>query len=221
MGRQFDSGRRHFLNKTTMKKPIGLSVLIAVLLSVSMASEAKGRSGYGMQGQSKKPQLNGVAKEGVTVEMRVLSQQEIKNVFGVDLLEEHIQPVVVKIKNDSKQTYAFHRANLNLEALSAAEAAKAAFENPIVVGGGLVKRGLGVIGRVIFPVKKAPEEKPITNSELQATFVREEMPEGGIAPDAFVQGFVFVRPLTPEKQLSLTLIKSANQQTLVFDAPVR
>lgn len=202
------------------KRILKATVLIAILAAAAFPADAKVPAGYGVQSKSKKPVLhNAVTREGVSVEARILSRQQIKDVFGVDLLRENIQPVVVKIRNDSPQAVEFHRANINVETLSAAEAAKAAFENPIVVGGGLVKRGLGALGRVIFPVKKAPEEKPITNSELQATFVREEMPEGAIAPDGFKQGFVFVRPLASGQRLSLKLINASTQEAMQFDAP--
>lgn len=203
-----------------MRRWVKFSGLLAILMAAPYLTEAKDSAGYGGQGKSKKPVFhNGITQEGVTVEARLLSGQEIKSVFGVDLLRENIQPVVIKIKNDSAQTVQFFRANLNVEALPAAEAAKAAFENPIVVGGGLIKRGMGAVGRVIFPKKKTPEEKPITNSELQATFVREEMPEGDIAPDSFVQGFVFIRPLTKEQNLSIKLTPLAGTQAFAFDIP--
>ena len=161
----------------------------------------------------------GMTREGVTVEVQVLSAEEVKDIFGTDLVRRRVQPLLVKIHNGASQPYTFHKSGMAPPYMPAAQAARAAFENPIVVGGGLLKRGLGAVGRVILPVKKTAEERPVKNSELQAMFVQEELRDGELKPGADAQGFVFTRALPPDQPLVVSLINTATQQLLVFEMP--
>ncbi len=161
----------------------------------------------------------GMTREGVTVEVQVLGAEEVKDIFGTDLVRRRVQPLLVKIHNGASQPYTFHKSGMVPPYVPAAQAARVAFENPIVVGGGLLKRGLGAVGRVILPVKKTAEERPVKNSELQAMFMQEELRDGELKPGAETQGFVFTHALPPGQPLVVSLINAVTQQPLIFEIP--
>jgi hypothetical protein len=70
-----------------------------------------------------KEHLESEERGGVRVSVAVLSREEARNAFGVDLYDEQIQPVWVRIENDTERPYWFMLHGLDPNYYSSREAA--------------------------------------------------------------------------------------------------
>ena len=158
-----------------------------------------------------------VEHQGVTVEVQLIDAEQTTDIFSVDLLRKGVQPLLVKIRNDSAQTYQFKKFQVDAQYIPAAEAAKQAYDNPVAVGGRVVGRTLLSIPRGIFKSRGTPQERPLLNAEVQASFVREEIPDRDIPVNSALAGLMDIKPLASGAHLTLTLIDVATSAPLIFE----
>ena len=158
-----------------------------------------------------------VEHQGVTVEVQLIDAEQTANIFGVDLLRKGVQPLLVKIHNDSARRYQFKKSQVDAQYIPAAEAAKQAYDNPVAVGGRVVARTLFLIPRLIFKSRGTPQERPLLNAEVQASFVREEISDRDIRAKSSLAGLMYIKPLASGAHLTLTLIDVAAQAPLTFE----
>ena len=158
----------------------------------------------------------------VSVEAHPLDPEETLDIFEVDLISKGIQPHVIKIRNESQQTYRFAKTNVDAHYIPAATAAKAAFENLVLIGGKAIGEAVSAIPRWIFPLhRNAPHRtslsRPVLNREVQASFVKEEIPDREIGPRGSLAGFMFLRPRSPGHSITITLVNAQTQTALIFE----
>ena len=158
-----------------------------------------------------------VEHAGVVVELHILSAKETEDIFDVNLVRKRVQPLVIRIKNDSGTTYRFRKADVDEHYLPAATAAKQAYENPLVVGKGVAGRVLGYLPSKIFKSSAKVPERPVFNRTIQDSFVREEIPDGEIGSNGKLSGFLYVRSLEPGAPIRVTLINVHTQEPLLFE----
>lgn len=158
-----------------------------------------------------------VEQAGVVVELHVLSARETEDIFDVNLVRKRVQPLVIRMKNESGTTYRFRKADVDEHYLPAATAAKQAYENPLVVGKSVVGRVLGYLPSKILRPKAKTSDRPMFNRAIQESFVREEIPDGEIGANGKLSGFLYVRPLEPGAPIRVKLMNVQTQEPLVFE----
>ncbi len=199
-----------------------LSVLLLLGLTVALPSVGEAAQRLLDSPRSANASVPGrVQQAGVSVEVQVIDAEQTRNIFDVDLVGEGIQPLLIKIRNESGHTYRFSKASVDAHYLPAATVARKAYENPIVIGGEMIGRVVGVIPKVILPStshRQTPSQ-PLFNREVRASFMREEIADGDIGPNGSLAGFMYVRPLAPGSRISVRLINVQTQEPLTFDIP--
>ena len=158
-----------------------------------------------------------IQHEGVSVDARVMDADEVEDVFDVNLIRKGVQPLLITIRNDSQVTYRFRKADVDAHYIPAADAAKAAYENPVAIGGAIAQRAVSVLHQFIYPPPKPVLDRPILNRSVQQSFVKEEIPDAEIAPNSSLSGFLYIRPQAASTPLRVTLLNLQTQQPLVFD----
>lgn len=160
-------------------------------------------------------------REGVFVRIEVIDAQQAEDIFDADMLGHKVQPLMVEIRNGSQQTYQFSKANVGAKQIPAETAARAAYENPIVVTGGIVGRVLSIIPRNVLPHRERHDvSRPLLNRQIQASVVKEQIPDATVAPNGSLTGLMYVRPLGSNAKLRVTLINTQTNEPLVFDVPL-
>ena len=159
---------------------------------------------------------------GVSVDIDVLDAQRTSDIFDVDLVKKGIQPVMIKIRNHSAQTYRFTKADVDAHYIPAATAAKRAYENPIRIGSRLVGRAVGILPRWLINSRREIEreqasDQPLFNREMQASFVQGEIPDADVAPEGTLEGFLYLRPREPGAHVRVRLLNTSTQEPLVFE----
>ncbi len=161
-----------------------------------------------------------VEHAGVSVEVHVLDADQTEDIFDADLLARGIQPLVITIRNHSTQTYRFTKADVDAHYIPATIAAKAAYENPVVISGRVIGRAVSVIPRWIFPHHNTPP-RPLLNRDIQANFVREEIRDADVGPNSSLSGFLFSHPPESTAHLHIRLLSTQTQVSLEFDVPAQ
>ena len=188
------------------------------MLSLSVAWPAAGQAAHQLFEPPPRAAAPGqLKKDGVSVDVQVMTVEETKDVFDVDLIRHGVQPLVVTIRNGSQATYRFRKADVDARYIPAAVAAATAYENPVAVGGAILGRTVSSLHQFIFPPPKATPFRPILNRNIQQSFVTEEIPDADITPNGSLSGFLYLRPLAPGAPLRITLVNLLTQQPLVFD----
>lgn len=159
---------------------------------------------------------------GVSVEVEVLDREHAMDIFDVDLIKKSVQPVMIKIRNGSTQTYRFTKADVDAHYIPAATAAKRAYENPIRIGGRLMGRAVRTVPRWLLNSRREIEreqatDQPLFNREMQASFVQGEIPDADVAPDGMLEGFLYLKPLEPGAHVRVRLLNTGTQEPLVFE----
>ncbi|MBI3996177.1 MAG: hypothetical protein HY352_00815 [Candidatus Omnitrophica bacterium] len=159
---------------------------------------------------------------GVSVDIDVLDAQHTVDIFDVDLIKKGVQPVMIKIHNHSMQTYRFKKSDVDAHYIPAAVAAKKAYENPVRIGGRFVRRAVGTIPRWLLNApsgiaREHAADQPLLNREMQASFVRGEIADADIAPNATLEGFLYLKPLQPGVHVRIPLLNTSTQELLMFD----
>ncbi len=191
-------------------------VVLTLVLSLSNLAQA----GHGIfpstHGKQRAASTSGQQQEGVSVDLKVLDAEQAKDIFDADVVGKGVQPLLITIHNTSHQTYHFSKGNVDANYIPAAIAARAAYENPVVVGGRMVKRVLGVIPGWLMQSDKHTSSRPILNQEIQRSVVKEEIPDRDIGPNGSLAGFMYVHRLASAKALSVRLINVQTQESLFF-----
>ena len=189
-----------------------------VLLGLAIAWPGTGQAAHQLFEPPHRAIVPGrLQKEGVSVDVQIMSAEETQDVFDVNLIRHGIQPLVITIRNGSQATYRFRKADVDARYIPAAVAATKAYENPVAVGADLVQRTTNSLHQIIFPPPKQVPGRPILNRNIQQSFVKEEIPDADIAPNGSLSGFLNLRPQAPGVPLRVTLINLQTQQPLVFD----
>ncbi|MBI2495605.1 MAG: hypothetical protein HYY90_00440 [Candidatus Omnitrophica bacterium] len=162
-----------------------------------------------------------VEKAGVSVSVQVIGADEAGDIFGVNLVQRGVQPLLLEIRNGSGRQYRFAKANVDERYIPAATAARKAYEHPLLVGGQVIKRIVGSVPdfMVRSGARHKPPPRPIFNRTIQESFVKEEIADAEIGPNGSLKGFLYVRPLEPGAHLSVKLIDVQTQEPLAFDLP--
>ena len=173
-----------------------------------------------------------VEQDHIVVTVDILRADQTQEIFNTDLLRKQIQPISIMIHNGSGQPYEFTKANVEAQHVSAGDAARAAYPNPILTGVRVVKWlvlvipvsiakfFVNIIPAFYFPSISEANRRPVLSSDVRAEFLQVEIPDKTIAPNESLEGFVFVRPLPVGKPLRFSLVNPKTQQPLVFDIPV-
>ena len=192
--------------------------VLPVLLTL-LGSVAADRAWAAPHGSARKmpPAASGHRQEqaGVAVTVEALDKDACEAVFGVDLLKHQVQPVLIKIRNDSKQTYEFQKSSVSSDAIPAAAVARYAYPNLIVS----VLKWTGHIATFIprtMSDRKMPS-RPLIPGDVRHDFTKEEIADGPIAPQSSREGFVFLHPLPKGQPLRVPLTNASSRQPLVFE----
>ena len=160
-----------------------------------------------------------VEHAGVSVEVQVLDAEQTKDIFDTDLIRKDVQPLLIKIHNHSARTYRFRKTNVDAHPIAAAVAARKAYENPVLVGGQLIGRVVTSIPDRIFTSHDKASPRPLLNREIQASFVKEEIPDADVGPHGSLAGLMYIQPRAPGSPTRVTLIDVQTQEPLVFEIP--
>ena len=158
---------------------------------------------------------------GVTVGIQVIDAEQTADIFDINLVAKGVQPLLITIKNGSGQTYQFRKADV-ARYIPAAEAAKQAYDNPLVVGGRLLRQVAAIVPKLLFTQTRSHggvSPPPVLNRNIQQDFVREEIADGEIAPNGSLEGFLYLRPLEPGTPIRVTLVNAKTQEPLVIEQP--
>jgi hypothetical protein len=99
---QSPSGHAH-AQRSRVRTPLGLALLAALLVASGCASfKPRPLEELGFRDRAQTQ-----SRDGITVTVSVLSRDESKHAFGVDLAKRGIQPVWVEIQNDSDVGFYF------------------------------------------------------------------------------------------------------------------
>ena len=191
---------------------------VLVLIGLTIGWPATGWAAHQLFESPRSATVPGrVQKAGVSVDAQILGADETKDIFDVDLIRKGVQPIVIEIHNRSQATYRFRKTDVDAHYLPAAVAAKAAYENPMVIGGAIVGQTVSALHQFIFPPPKHATFRPIFNRDVQESFVKEEIPDAEIGPNGSLSGFLYLRPLAPGATFRVTLINRQTQQPLIFE----
>lgn len=159
-----------------------------------------------------------VEQAGVSVEVQVIDAEQARDIFDANLVKRGVQPLVLRIRNESAQTYRFEKAGIDPPCIPAATAARQAYENPVLVTGRVLNRAVfGSIRRIAVKSGGTTRPQPILNREIRESFVKEEIADADIGPHGSLEGFLYVRPLEPDGRLSVTLINTQTKEPLRFE----
>lgn len=170
------------------------------------------------------PSAHQIKKEQVTVGAEFLNTDLANNIFDTDLVGRGIQPLTIAIENRSNQTYAFRKADVDEHYIPAAQAAKAAYQNPVKAEGQAVGWFLLRIPKLIASVtskrhRPSLASGPFINRDIQADFVKEEIADTTIGPNGSLTGFLFLGLPRQERVLTIKLLNVQTQQPLIFEIP--
>ena len=189
-----------------------------LLCGLIVAWPADGRAAHALFESPQRATPPGrIQKEGVSVDVQVMDAEETTDVFGVDLVRQGVQQLVITIHNGSQAAYRFRKADVDARYIPAAVAATKAYENPVIVGGEILERTVSSLHQFIFPPPKNVPGRPILNRNVQQSFIKEEIPEAEITPSSSLSGFLYIRPQAARTPLRVTLLNLQTQQPLVFD----
>ena len=214
--------RPHVSNSTVNAQPLFVVTVLAISLTVALPtlSDATDRT---MDLSLPVAAPHGrMEQAGVSVDVEILDREHTVDIFDVDLVKKGVQPVMIKIHNQSTQTYRFKKADVDARYIPAATAAKRAYENPIRIGGRLVGRAVGTVPRWLLNSRREIEreqatDQPLFNREMQASFVQGEIPDAEVTPDGTLEGFLYLRPLEPGAHVRVRLLNTSTQEPLVFE----
>jgi len=170
------------------------------------------------------PSAHQIKKEQVTVAAEFLNTDLAANIFDTDLVGHGIQPLTIAIENRSNQTYAFRKSDVDEHYIPAAQAARAAYQNPVKAEGRAVGWLLLRIPKLIARVTSKRHRPSIAstqfvNRDIQADFVKEEIADTTIGPNGSLTGFMFLELPRQEGVLVVKLLNVQTQQPLVFEIP--
>jgi len=200
-----------------------LLISLSAIVSRPTISTAKQRDLFAAPQEAVNATVPGrVTQVDVAVDVHILDTDQTKDIFDIDLIKKGIQPLFIKIHNASQQTYRFSKASVDVHYISASLAAQAAYDNPFLVGGRVVKYTVTSIPKAIFekPHHKKKDVKPaLLNRDTRAVFEKEEIADRAIKPKETLSGFLYLHPLTPHSHVTVTLVNVQTQTPLVFDIP--
>ncbi len=188
-------------------------------------SQSGSLSGQGQGHESRIADYAGrVVKANVSVVVERIGADQTKDIFGVDLVGRGVQPLTIQIQNRSGQTYTFRKANVDEHYISAAEAARYACPNPIITGLRFVRWIVCWIPAYILEQFvesfEGATRRPLTNQDIRAAFMKEEITDTAIGPNGSLSGFMFIRPPPRGSRLNMKLINVQTQEPLVFEVPL-
>lgn len=174
-----------------------------------------------------------VRKEGVSVVAALIGPSRATDVFGVDLLRNGVQPLLVIIRNDSPHPYLFRKANVDPKYLSAARVARLAEVHPTVAVARYLKWLFFIIPGFVFDtvvepattlefpgMREAAQRPPRAHDpRITADFVNNEIPDAEIRPQSSLAGVMFVRPLKLGGVLPVTLVNIDTRQPVIVEIP--
>ena len=154
-------------------------------------------------------------QRGVTVSVEFIDAESSQDIFGVDLLKRRVQPILLKITNDSPRAYGFSKAGVAGQVLSAVQVARFAYPN--VIGSTMRWSGYTatVVPRTLFD-RKVPK-RPLLPGDVRKDFAKEEIADGPIPPKTTRSGFVFVPAPLPDGPLRVPLTGEGDSAPLVFE----
>lgn len=201
-----------------------LLVTLSVIVSRPAISTAKRRDVFAAPQEAADAKVPGrVTQADVSVEVQVLDAEHTKDIFDIDLIKKRVQPLFIKIHNASRQTYHFSKASVDTHYLPASLAAQAAYDNPLLVGGRVVKHTVTSIPKAMFEKshKKKDVKPALLNRETRAVFEKEEIADRDIKPKETLSGFLYLHPLAPHGHVTVTLTNIQTNAPLVFTIPSR
>ena len=175
-----------------------------------------------------------VTQEGISAAIKIIPRAQAKNIFHADLMQHRVQPLIVMLQNSSEHTYAFHASQMSVQSIPAATVAKYAYVHPVITAVRLAKWVVMFVPGLLmesmieptttfdFPNFENAAKRPVLphHREIQAEFLRHEIPNGLVAPKSALTGFLFVRPFPLGRPIRLTLMNVDTQQPLVLEVPL-
>ncbi len=144
-------------------------------------------------------------RDGLRVSASALGSEEAHTLFGVSLAKLGIQPVWIRIANDTDDAYLFFQQTVDPDYYAAAEAAYKSHYSGI-------KRalGLGLAAILLWPiVLVAPIQlvsAQIANRRMDALFASRAIGNHYVSPGHTIEGFVFTPVDEGTKNVPVTLL---------------
>jgi len=169
-------------------------------------------------------------RQHVMVAVDVLEADRARVIFGVDLLGHGIQPLLMRIQNDSDQPYHVQKAWMNLRVHPAIRVARYASQGPtktamrnvrwllFLVPGVVFSSLIEPLTTIDFPAMQEAARRPPkpVNRQIEADFAKAELPDAVIGPGESVAGVVFASRLRGDRLL-LTLTNAQTQEPLTIE----
>ena len=174
-----------------------------------------------------------VEQERVMVAAEFLDPERTVDVFHANLLRNHIQPLLLVLRNGSEQPYRFRKADVDARYVPAAQAARWACVHPAVTAARLIRWGVFFLPGLLmesvveptttldFPVFEELARRPERTDSRQiiVEFQRHEIADGDIGPDEIRAGAMFLRPPRLGSVIAVRLVNARTQQPLVLKIP--
>jgi hypothetical protein len=191
---------------------IGICCLISLSLTFS------GCATYRLEPVEKAPFLDRLetqAQDNVTVSVAALSDEEAKKIFGVSMAHRGVQPIWLKIQNESDSPYIFNQHSIDPNYYSSAEAA---YMNHVRTGKWLII--LGALSFVCLPVALGiPAEyinAKITNDRINRIFEKRGIANNIVMPHETISGFVFTPLHEGTRKIDLKLYGEKEEKVFTF-----
>ena len=173
---------------------------------------------------------NRMEQQGVSVAALLFTPDETRDRVHIDLRRDRIQPLMIVMRNDSDQTYAFRKADVDARYLTARGAARGAQVHPVVHTARLVRWLVWLLPGALFNAVIEPStglpfdgvdeiaRRPPTprNRDVREDFLRHEIADGQIAPRESMSGLMFLHPPKLGSMLQVKLVNTRTQEPLVF-----
>ena len=153
-------------------------------------------------------------QDRVVVTADVLDAATCEDIFGVNLLKRHIQPILIKISNESDRTYGFSKESIQVAAVQATKVARYAYPNPVGYTFTWTKYTTTFVPKTLFN-RKTPK-RPLTYRDVRQDFTSQEIADGPILPKGHREGFLFLRSPVPDA-VHIPLLNTQTSTPLVFE----
>ena len=171
--------------------------------------------------------------DGVTVSGVFPDPARTLELFHAHLLRNRVQPLLLRIHNGSGQAYRFTKADVDARVVPASEAGRWACTHPVATAARFITWGAFLLPGVLFesvvepattmdfPIIEESAKRPAVPAcgPILAEFIRQEIADGEIGPDATRAGVLFLRPPALGAAVTIRLVNARTRQPLVLALP--
>jgi len=201
-----------------------LKNLVCCLIITPFLSLSSGCASYRL-GRLPSPHISdypdSITQKNVSVAIKAIDPFEATDTFGCEMVPRKINPVFIVIDNKSNDVYAFKKADVDPNYLSAEQVAKGCAGSRMarvqerLLSFGIVEFAIMwivLVPRAIVDAITCPRR----NAQMERAYLRNEIADTAIEPGRSINGVMFLAAISSGGLFSIPLINRETKERLLF-----